>query len=149
MSMAAGNPGTISTAIPAGRLTDGGSYVWQAFTSDGTDTGGWSGTCEFAVDATPPPTPGSVSSTDYPSSGLAGGVNTAGVFHLTAPSTRPEEVLAYAYTLDSGVQSGAPEVASRTTDHGADITVKPLHDGVNTAGPGQQHGSRLRRSRRR
>jgi hypothetical protein len=132
MSMAAGNPGTISKAIPSGRLSDGASYVWQAYTTDGTDSGGWSGTCEFTVDATPPPIPGSVTSTDYPQSGVAGGVNIPGVFHVVAPATRPEEILAYAYTLDSGVLNGAPEITARTTDHGVDITTRPLHDGVNT-----------------
>jgi hypothetical protein len=132
MSVAGGNPSAVTKAIPAGRLTDGGSYVWQSFTTDGTDNGAWSGTCEFTVDATPPPTPGAVSSTDYPSTGLAGGVGVPGVFAFAPPSTRPGEVAAYAYTLDSGVLTGAAEVPARTTDFGASATVTPTHDGVNT-----------------
>jgi hypothetical protein len=124
---------SVSVTIPSGRLSDGGTYVWQAHTYDGVDFGGWSGTCEFTVDATPPPAPGSVASTDYPSTGVHGGVGIAGVFNISAPTTRPHEVVAYAYSLDSGVLTGAPTVSARTGgDYGATVTVRPLHDGVHT-----------------
>jgi Concanavalin A-like lectin/glucanases superfamily/Carboxypeptidase regulatory-like domain len=133
VTVAAGNPSTVSKAVPAGKLTDGASYVWQAQTSDGSYSGGWSGACEFTVDSSPPPTPGSVASTDYPTSGAHGGVGISGSFAITAPSLRPYEVTAYAWTLDGGVSaSAAPTVPANGTNFGATLPVSPLHDGVNT-----------------
>ncbi|WP_416900842.1 carboxypeptidase regulatory-like domain-containing protein [Micromonospora echinospora] len=133
VSQAAGNPSTVSKAIPAGKLTDGASYVWQARTWDGTDWSGWSGTCEFTVDATPPPNPAGVSSTDYPNDGVPrGGVGLAGTFDVTPPTVRPYEVKEYAWTLDSGVLLASQTVPARSTDYGASITIRPAHDGVNT-----------------
>ncbi len=123
---------SVSVTIPSGKLADGSTYVWQARTYDGVDYGGWSGTCEFTVDSTPPPAPGNVTSTDYPASGVHGGVGIAGVFNITAPTTRAYEVVKYAYTLDSGVLTGAPAVDADPMTHGAAVSVRPLHDGVNT-----------------
>lgn len=132
VSQSAGNPSTVSRAVPAGRLTDGTSYVWQARTWDGSHHGAWSGTCEFTVDATPPPPPASVTSPTYPSDGTPrGGVGIAGTFDITAPTTRPHEVKEYAYSLDSGVLTAAKTVPARTTDYGGSVTLAPLHDGVN------------------
>ncbi|NGM15036.1 carboxypeptidase regulatory-like domain-containing protein [Verrucosispora sioxanthis] len=132
MSSASGNPGPASKAIPAGKLTDGRSYVWQARTWDGSHYGDWSGTCEFTVDATPPPPPATVSSTNYTNDGVPrGGVGLSGTFTLTAPTTRPYEVKEYAYSLDSGVLTAAKTVAARTSDYGASLSVAPRHDGVN------------------
>ncbi|MFC8849458.1 MULTISPECIES: carboxypeptidase regulatory-like domain-containing protein [unclassified Micromonospora] len=133
ISQANGNPGPVGPTIPAGRLTDGASYVWQARTWDGSHNSAWSGTCEFTVDATPPPAPADVASTDYTDDGVAhGGVGLAGTFAVTAPGTRPYEVKEYAYSLDSGVLTAAKTVPARSTDYGASITLPPLHDGVNT-----------------
>ncbi|MEV0734005.1 carboxypeptidase regulatory-like domain-containing protein [Polymorphospora sp. NPDC050346] len=132
VSQAAGNPSTVSRAIPAARLTDGVSYAWQARTWDGSHHGPWSGTCEFTVDATPPPPPLSIGSTNYTGDGVPrGGVGLSGTFNVTAPTTRPYEVKEYAYSLDSAVLTGAKVVPARATDHGASITLAPLHDGVN------------------
>lgn len=133
VSQSSGNPSTVSKAIPSARLTDGATYVWQARTWDGSHYGNWSGTCEFTVDATPPPTASAVASAEYPADGAPhGGVGLAGVFNITAPSVRPYEVTGYAYTLDSGVLSGAPTVSARSSDHGASVTIRPRHDGINT-----------------
>ncbi|MEV4826776.1 carboxypeptidase regulatory-like domain-containing protein [Micromonospora sp. NPDC049257] len=133
VSQAAGNPSTVSKAIPAGKLTDGASYVWQARTWDGSHYGPWSGTCEFTVDATAPPAPASVSSTNYTNDGVPrGGVGLSGTFSVAAPATRPHEVKEYAYSLDSGVLTAAKTVPARSTDYGASITLAPLHDGINT-----------------
>ncbi|MER5702813.1 carboxypeptidase regulatory-like domain-containing protein [Micromonospora sp. NPDC002296] len=132
VSQAAGNPSAASKAIPAGKLTDGTSYVWQARTWDGTHYSPWSGTCEFTVDATPPPPAADVASTSYPDDGVPrGGVGLPGTFAVSPPTTRPYEVKEYAYSLDSGVLTAAKTVPARTTDFGASITVTPLHDGVN------------------
>ncbi|MCZ7420757.1 carboxypeptidase regulatory-like domain-containing protein [Verrucosispora sp. WMMA2121] len=132
VAQAAGNPSTVSKAIPSGRLTDGTSYVWQARTWDGSHHSAWSGTCEFTVDATPPPPPANVGSTHYLNDGTPrGGVGVSGTFNITAPTTRPYEVKEYAYSLDSGVLTAAKTVAARTTDYGASVNLAPLHDGVN------------------
>ncbi|MEE6263561.1 carboxypeptidase regulatory-like domain-containing protein [Plantactinospora sonchi] len=133
VSKSEGNPSPVATAIPAGKLVDGGTYVWQARTYDGSHYGDWSGKCEFTVDATPPPTPGSVTSADYPEDGPArGGVGIAGVFEIAPPATRPKEVKEYAWTLDSGVLAAAETIPARTTDYGATLTIRPTHDGTNT-----------------
>lgn len=129
----AGNPSSVTATIPGGRLADGVTYLWQARTYDGRIYGPWSGACEFTVDATPPPTPGNVTSTDYPADNVPrGGVGVNGTFQVVAPTTRPYEVKEYAWTLDSGVLTQARNVAARTTDRGASITLPPLHDGPNT-----------------
>jgi hypothetical protein len=132
VTMASGNPGNVSKAIPAGKLADGGTYVWQAQTSDGKVSGSSSGTCEFTVDATPPPPPTKIVSTDYPADNRpAGGVGIIGKFDITAPGVRPHEVKEYAYTLDSGVLTASKTQLARTTDYGAQISLPPLHDGTN------------------
>ncbi|WP_329108699.1 carboxypeptidase regulatory-like domain-containing protein [Micromonospora sp. NBC_01699] len=133
VSQASGNPSAVSKQIPTGKLADGGTYVWQSVTYDGTHYGDWSGTCEFTVDATPPPTPGGISSAQYSNDGTpAGGVGLPGVFAIAPPSVRPHEVKEYAWTLDSGVLGGAATVPARTTDFGASLTIEPRHDGLNT-----------------
>ncbi|MFG1779480.1 carboxypeptidase regulatory-like domain-containing protein [Micromonospora sp. NPDC049048] len=133
ISQSSGNPSAVSKAIPSGKLVDGSSYVWQARTWDGTHYGGWSGTCEFTVDATSPSPPSDIASTDYPDNGTPhGGVGVSGVFTIAAPAVRAYEVKEYAYSLDSGVLTAARTVPARTTDYGASLTIVPLHDGVNT-----------------
>ncbi|WP_229705590.1 carboxypeptidase regulatory-like domain-containing protein [Micromonospora sonchi] len=132
VSQAAGNPSSVSGKIPSGRLVDGRSYVWQAQTWDRQHDGKWSGTCEFTVDATPPPPPAGVASTNYTTDGVPrGGVGLSGTFTVAAPTVRPYEVKEYAYSLDSGVLTAAKTVPARTTDYGASISLAPRHDGVN------------------
>lgn len=132
VSQAAGNSSTVSKMIPSGRLTDGTSYVWQARTWDGSHYGAWSGTCEFTVDSTSPSPSTSVSSGYYLDDGMPrGGVGISGTFTIDPPATRPYEVKEYAYSLDSGVLNGAKTVAARSSDHGASVSLAPLHDGVN------------------
>ncbi|MBU2667094.1 carboxypeptidase regulatory-like domain-containing protein [Actinoplanes bogorensis] len=124
-----GNNAIVSRQIPAGRLVDGGTYVWQAKTSDGS-LSTWSGTCEFTVDATPPPAPGVITSGDYSQTEPRGGVGLAGTFTVAPPSTRPHEVVAYAWTLDSGRQASTPTVP-KNANNSATIKAVPLHDGIN------------------
>ena len=132
VTMANGNPGAVSKAIPAGRLTDGATYVWQAQTSDGKVSGSSSGTCEFTVDATPPPPPSKITSPDFPTPNTPdGGVGILGRFDIFPPTVRPHEVKEYAYTLDSGVLTQSRTQLARTTDYGAQISLPPLHDGPN------------------
>ncbi|MFD0732741.1 LamG-like jellyroll fold domain-containing protein [Planotetraspora mira] len=130
LSQASGNPSNVSQAIPAGRLTDGSSYVWQARTFDGTAFGPWSVKCQFTVDLTPPPAPAGVTSSDYPADGIHGGVGVPGVFEVTAPAEGGDDIEGYEYSFDSGTLGGT-FVAARAHDHGATITVAPPHDGSN------------------
>ena len=129
-----GHESTVRATIPSGKLVNGGTYVWQARSYDGLDYGGWTATCEFTVDLTPPPSPGGISSTQYPADAVPhGGVNIPGTFTVTAPVSQPQEVESYAYTLDSGVQpSAAPRVVAQAGTYGATITLTPTRDGVHT-----------------
>jgi hypothetical protein len=131
VSRSGGNPSTVAAAIPEGGLTDGASYAWQARTFDGTAFGPWSDRCQFTVDLTPPPTPGDVTSDDYPSGSIRGGAGVPGVFEITAPSENAGDVAAYEYTFASGVRGGT-SVPARDEDHGASVTAAPPHDGINT-----------------
>ncbi|GIG93223.1 carboxypeptidase regulatory-like domain-containing protein [Plantactinospora endophytica] len=131
VSQASGNPSVVSKAVPAGKLVDGGTYVWKSHTYDGSH-GAWSGTCEFTVDATPPPTPDDVDSVDYPAGSTPhGAVGLPGVFEIAPPAVRPHEVKEYAWTLDSAVLNAAQTIPARATDYGASLTVRPTHDGSN------------------
>ncbi|GAA4594750.1 hypothetical protein GCM10023194_62540 [Planotetraspora phitsanulokensis] len=130
LSQSSGNPSGVSQAIPEGRLTDGSSYVWQARTFDGAAFGPWSVKCQFTVDLTPPPAPGGVTSSDYPTEGLHSGVGVPGVFEVTAPTTGAEDIAGYEYSFDS--TTSGTYVAARAKDHGATFTVAPEHAGDNT-----------------
>ena len=126
-----GSGDDVSALVPSGKLIDGGTYVWQARSYDGLDYSGWTPTCEFTVDLTPPPAPAGISSSQYPAAGAPhGGVNLAGSFTITPPATQTQEVESYAYTLDTGIQpSGAPRVPADANTHGATILIVPIHDG--------------------
>ncbi|WP_305782575.1 carboxypeptidase regulatory-like domain-containing protein [Symbioplanes lichenis] len=132
VSQANGNNAIVSKQIPAGRLTDGATYVWQAKTTDGGNLSTWSGTCEFTVDATPPPQPGAITSTDYSNTTPKGGVGLPGSFAIAPPTVRPYEVVAYAWTLDSGKQIASQIVKADATTYAGSVTLKPVHDGINT-----------------
>jgi hypothetical protein len=136
MSQSAGNKTSVSKAIPAGKLADGVTYVWQAQTVDAHATGAWSATCEFTVDVTPPLGPSAITSTDYPvdASGTPahGGVGIGGQFTFAAPSTGASEVVGYAWTLDPAVQPSAAAQVTASSSYTATITYAPVLDGVNT-----------------
>jgi hypothetical protein len=52
-----------AVGFPAGYLTDGRAYSWQARATDGVGTSAWAPTCSFVADTARPPTP-TVSATD-------------------------------------------------------------------------------------
>ncbi|MEV0132929.1 LamG-like jellyroll fold domain-containing protein [Dactylosporangium sp. NPDC050688] len=119
-------------SIPAGRLTSGVTYVFQAIGYDGTDTGQYSMTCEFTVDITGPLAPATVASTEYPADGQAhGGGGVAGSFTFSPPATVPGDFWGYAYTLDNATQpAAATQVAADPSTHVAVVSVTPPSDGV-------------------
>ncbi|GIF18174.1 hypothetical protein BJ973_008862 [Actinoplanes tereljensis] len=137
VSQASGNPSAVSKAIPTGKLADNTTYIWKTRTWDGTDYSDWSGTCEFTADLTAPAAPTSVASTSYPVDAPtvpgSGGVGLGGKFTIGAPASRPSDIVAYAYTLDTGVQaSAAPLVAAKADFSGEIPNLIPKKDGVNT-----------------
>lgn len=132
-SQSAGNPSSVAVTIPAGQLVDGGTYAWRARTFDGDLYGPWSAQCEFTVDVTSPEPPASVTSTDYPSDGPHGGVGVAGQFLISPPDLRPEEVVAYAWTVDGGVgPASAATIPADAGTHGATLGFAPARDGRHT-----------------
>lgn len=132
-AQSAGNPSFVAVGVPAGRLADGETYTWQAQTFDGDQYGPWSTPCEFTVDVTSPEAPAGVTSTDYPADGPHGGVGVPGQFLISPPQLRPEEVVAYAWSVESGAgPAGAPTVPADAGTHGATLRFAPSHDGPQT-----------------
>ncbi|MEV0566864.1 LamG-like jellyroll fold domain-containing protein [Dactylosporangium sp. NPDC050588] len=121
---------TAIVSIPPGRLANDVSYVIQAQSYDGVDTGQFSQTCEFQVDTAPPGTPSQVTSTDYPSDGQRhGGAGIAGTFTFYPPATIPSDFAGYAYTLDTGTSAAnATQVAANPSDKRATVTITPPTD---------------------
>jgi hypothetical protein len=134
--------GNISATLPT--LADNTTYAWRALTEDrlAANIQGktWSEkTCEFTIDATPPPAPGGLSSTDYSSSAPSGGVGYPGTFKIAAPVLpglteaqaleRKKDIASYAWTLDGGVSQAAQTVPVNTTDFTGSITLTPMTDG--------------------
>jgi hypothetical protein len=126
------NPSLVSVTIPDGKLADSRAYVWQARTYDGSRFGRWSSTCEFTVDVNSPAAPAAVTSTDYPADRLAGGVGFPGTFHVSPPEGQLDDIVAYAYSLDSGILPPEAPTVAPAADYTASITLAPEHDGTNT-----------------
>jgi hypothetical protein len=112
-------------------LSDGQVYDWQVRAWDTIDRGGFSGTCTFGVDVTPPQPSAGVTSADYPADGsFHGGAGISGSFTLAAPNTSPLDVLGYAYTLDSGIQASQATQITVAAGQPVTVDVTPRKDGV-------------------
>ncbi|HEX5202873.1 MAG TPA: carboxypeptidase regulatory-like domain-containing protein, partial [Actinoplanes sp.] len=132
VSQSAGNKTLVAKAIPAGKLTDGKTYVWQARTNDAHATGGFSATCEFTVDVSAPPAPSSVTSADYPAGTPSGGVGLSGQFTFAPPSGGAADLAGYAWTLDQGLQASAATQVNASAGQSVTVPYVPLRDGVYT-----------------
>ncbi|MFC4072460.1 carboxypeptidase regulatory-like domain-containing protein [Actinoplanes subglobosus] len=137
VSQSTGNKATVTGTLPA--LTDGVTYAWRARSYDNVPVKyqmeTWSEkTCEFTVDATPPPAPGGLSSTDYSSTVPSGGVGYPGTFRIAAPAQTnlAKDIDVYAWTLDGGVKVSSGTVPVNTTDYTGSITLTPMTDGIKT-----------------
>lgn len=87
---------TVHVTVPAGVVVDGGSYGWQARTTDGTDTSGWSQPCFFTADLTPPANAPGVDSPNYPpNSNNPGGVPVT----LNLTPNGANDIIGYAYNF--------------------------------------------------
>lgn len=89
---------TLSLTVPAGALTDGGSYSWRARAFDGTSWSQYGPSCGFVVDTSAPSTTPTVTSSVYPDGVWAGGANTAASFTLGSGGV--SDVGAFLYGLD-------------------------------------------------
>lgn len=132
VSQAAGNKTTVAKAIPAGKLADGKTYVWQARTNDAHTAGGWSANCEFTVDVTAPPSPSAVASPDYPADTPGGGVGLSGQFTFSPPAAGAADLAGYAWTLDQGKQASAATQVAASAGQSVTVPYLPLRDGVFT-----------------
>jgi hypothetical protein len=109
---------TARVVVPAGVLSDGGTYAWQARTSDGTDTSPWSQTCVFGVDTTPPANAPGVDSPNYPpGSDDLGGV--PAIFDFTPNGV--SDVAGYTYDFN-GISAGGADAGA---DGSATVTLSP------------------------
>ncbi|MER5635329.1 hypothetical protein ABT095_00035 [Kitasatospora sp. NPDC002227] len=88
-----------SVNVPAGLLTDGGSYGWQVRGDDGTDQSGWSRSCTFRVDATRPTAAPGVTSSNYPADRWTPG-GTPAEFTLTPGGVTDVAGYQYSWTQD-------------------------------------------------
>jgi len=121
---------TFSTTVPAGQLSNGGSYAWQVRGFDGTVWGPWAANCEFTVDTVAPGAAPAVTSTAYPSGTnvWAGGAGVAGTFTFAANGT--SDVAAYLYGLDADPPTtvvNAPSLGGN-----ASVSITPTTDGPHT-----------------
>ncbi|MER7004551.1 DNRLRE domain-containing protein [Dactylosporangium sp. NPDC000555] len=123
--------GTVaSVTVPAGQLSEGGSYGFRARSYDGIGYGPWTGFCEFTVDTIKPGVP-LVSSTLYPSTSMDntwghGGAGQDGQFTFTPPSGTTD-VAAWVYQLDT--QTAATTL---TATGASTVTVTPTEEGRRT-----------------
>jgi RHS repeat-associated protein len=109
---------TTSWTVPAGLLSDGGSYQWKARGWDGAlDSKSYSATCEFTVDITAPSAT-SVSSAQFPANVWKNGVG-SGTFSFAATDAHFDH---YVYGLDAAASTPlAPGVSS--------VTINPMPGG--------------------
>ncbi|MEU7876540.1 hypothetical protein, partial [Dactylosporangium sp. NPDC049140] len=91
--------------VPAGVLTDGGSYAWQIRASDGAATSPWSAPCYFQVDTKPPTHAPDVSSADYPTGVTSEGQGIPGTFVFTA---NDPDVVGFTYEWGGGTTGYVP-----------------------------------------
>ncbi|GAA4733804.1 hypothetical protein Prum_012450 [Phytohabitans rumicis] len=133
--------GPVSTTDAVKKLVENTVYVYQAYTFDNVNDGTWSGTCEFHTDFLPPNPASDITSTDglYPEYNPAnpnqpgsGGVGFAGGFRIHPPTTMPEDVVYYRWTIDQGVSPGNANKVTPDASKNAYISVRPRRDGVHT-----------------
>lgn len=121
--------GTVQGTVPAGDLSDGASYFFQARANDGIDLSPWSVKCEFTVDATPPDRPPVVSSTEYPNDDVKrGGVGRTGRFSLDSGGVSDHgvnDVRSYLYSLTGCDPTGMTVLNAPTLGAKVGINLTP------------------------
>jgi hypothetical protein len=123
----AGVSGSTATwKVPAGVLSNGGTYHWRAIAQDELAYQTFSGSWAFTVDTSPPATP-TVTSTQYPAKTWAGAPNTPGTFALASTST---DTFDFTWSVDNGPATTVPAAGTTTRTAAANYT--PTTDMVHT-----------------
>ncbi|MFE0647145.1 DNRLRE domain-containing protein [Streptomyces sp. NPDC059534] len=113
--------------VPAGVLTNGGTYKFRSSPYDGTHYNlGWSEWKTFTVDTTPPVAPTGITSSDYPSSAWVKGAGQAGAFTVTPTGTDHHWL---EWSLDGVTWTKADTGGSTAA---AALSVTPPKDGTHT-----------------
>ncbi|MBB5872116.1 hypothetical protein F4553_005550 [Allocatelliglobosispora scoriae] len=115
-----------------GPLVDGKSYAWQARTSDSIETGQLSAVCEFSYDASPPNNAVAPTALVYNGTTLTGGPGIADTFTFNPPTTKPEEVVGYAYAFGNVGGANGVQVDSVDAARKASVSIAPPADGTVT-----------------
>jgi hypothetical protein len=131
------NGGIAQVRVPIA-LTQGGIYSFRAQSSDGTDTGALSGSCEFQVDAVAPDKAPVVTSTDgryLADDGTHGwhdGVGKTGIFRFDSNAISDggvNDVVAYRYDT---VEPPLTQLAAPAMGESVSINVTPSRPGLMT-----------------
>jgi hypothetical protein len=112
--------------IPAGVLTDGGTYFWRARAVQGDRRSYWSAWQQFTVDTTEPDAP-TVVSPEYPEREWGAVLGTPGTFTF---SSQAADVVEFTWSLNSGSVSVTPATGAGPRTAVARLT--PDSEGVNT-----------------
>ncbi|HEX2313538.1 MAG TPA: hypothetical protein VHJ17_07400, partial [Thermomonospora sp.] len=109
---------------PSGQFEDGQTYAWHVRASDETGPGPWSPWCEFTVDVTPPQTPPTVTSKEFPNDqAWHDRVGVTGTFTLNAGND--PDVVKFRYELDGRTATVPADRPGGT----ASITFTPTRGG--------------------
>ena len=131
-----GNPSAVSKAIPAGKLVDGGTYVWQARTYDGTRLRRLVGDVRVHRRRHAAADPASVASTRLP--GRRHAARRCRTWRATFTVAPPAHAAGRGrrVRVDAGLRrqlTAAPDRAGPGRTSVPSITVTPMHDGVQHA----------------
>jgi hypothetical protein len=115
--------GASQATIPAGDLSDGGTYSWQVRGNGADGPGPFSPSCEFGVDTTPPDVAPTVTSTDFPKNSFLDVLGRSGQF--TFDPNGVADVVAFRYTLTGD----APVTVDTTAGAPRTVRLTPLRSG--------------------
>ncbi|MDM4722543.1 DNRLRE domain-containing protein [Micromonospora sp. WMMA1363] len=118
----------LSASVPAGAFSEGGTYSWHVRGNDGLVNGTWSTYCAMIVDTIAPSAMPTVSSSNYPAGGWAGGAGTAASFTFGASGV--SDVTSYQYGLDANPPNQS--VSASGLGGGASVSVPVSNDGPHT-----------------
>lgn len=126
-SKQSGNYGDVTVNLGSG--AEGKSYTWRVITRDANSpNAGTSSWCDFTVNAGPPPAPG-VSSSVYPSDGVAhGGPGVAASFTFTNGGTTGGDITSYVY----GWTDPPTNVVNVAAGDSVSLNLTPPRFGYNT-----------------
>lgn len=115
--------GASQVTIPAGDLSDGGTYSWQVRGNGADGAGPFSPSCEFSVDTTPPGVAPTVTSTDFPRNSFLDVLGRSG--QVTFDPNGVADVVAFQYTLTGD----APVTVDTAAGTPLTVRLTPRRDG--------------------